>query len=206
MDKVMNFESWSSSRNNTKIEEAKGISPAVFPHLEDCIKKHGKDCTYEMAAEYVASKVDGWKLSKEDYEEAKKANESVTNETENLASKGYPSDDLKSNFRSWETDHEEDGEELFDILKKRHPKDSKAELKKLAYEWVGQELKESEVIKIDEGKMKEIDILSQESTSKEDFIEKLKAYVKELGKPELANDKDFIDAFAADWKPSTKED
>lgn len=62
---IQNFESWK------KLEESRGVSHAIYPHLKDCFEKHGKKCTYEKACDYVASKVENWKLSKEDYEEAK---------------------------------------------------------------------------------------------------------------------------------------
>ena len=54
--------------------------------------------------------------------------------------------------------------------------------------------------------MKEIEILSQESSSKEEFAEKLKAYVKEIGKADLADDKDFMEAMTDDFVPRKKED
>lgn len=49
------------------------------------------------------------------------------------------SDDLKSNFRSWEIDHDnrEDAESLFETLKSRHPDEKKATLYKAALDWVG---------------------------------------------------------------------
>ena len=157
----------------------------------------------------------------------------ATNETKNLGSKGFPKEDLKDNFKEWKDDHEDQANELFDKLKERHPDADKDELKQLATDWVGtKEEKEAkkeaeekeaeekeaeekeakakakeEAVKesaVFEGKMKEIDILSQEATSKADFEEKLKAYVKEIGKPDLADDKDFIEAMTADWKPSAE--
>lgn len=73
------------------------------------------------------------------------------------------SDDLKSNFRSWEYDHdnEKDAEGLFAILKDRHPNESDEKLKQMAYNWVGYEEK------IDEK-------LSQDA---KDFISKKIAYL-----------------------------
>jgi len=52
-----------------------------------------------------------------------------------------PEDDLKSNFRSWESDHdnEDDANGLFSILMTRHPKENEAKLRKLAFDWVGYE-------------------------------------------------------------------
>ena len=151
MNRVMKFDDWNSkediqSKAAAAIEEsakilaeADGISHAVYGHLRDCFNEKGEDCSFEEASEYVSSKLNGWKLSKGDFEEFKKTNESFSSED-----------------------------------------------------------------RLDEGKMKEIAAISQEADSKEDFEEKLKAYLKETGKPELAEDKDFIEAMTADWKPSTK--
>ena len=52
-----------------KMEEGEGINPAIYDQLKHCVE-HGH--TYEQAKEHVADAVDGWDLSKEDYEEAKK--------------------------------------------------------------------------------------------------------------------------------------
>jgi hypothetical protein len=54
---------------------------------------------------------------------------------------GYVLDDLKSNFRSWEYDHDnaEDANGLFNILVERHPDEDEDELKDLAFSWVGYE-------------------------------------------------------------------
>ncbi len=62
-----------------------------------------------------------------------------------------------------------------------------------------------EEAKIDEGRMKDIDLLSQEATSKEDFAKKMKDYLKEIGKPELATD-EFIKSFVDDWKPKEEKE
>lgn len=59
--------------------------------------------------------------------------------------------------------------------------------------------------KLDEGRMKDIDLISQESTSKEDFIKNLKEYLKEIGKPDLATD-EFVKPFADDWKPRDEKE
>ena len=50
-----------------------------------------------------------------------------------------PSDDLKSNFRSWEMDHDnqEDADELAGILADRHPHEDPERLRVMAYNWVG---------------------------------------------------------------------
>ena len=139
MKNILKFEEWSSVSES--VSESKGVSPVIFAHLKDCFDREGKNCSYEEACNYVSSKIDGWKLSKEDFEEAQKINESIENEDSIL-----------------------------------------------------------------EGKMKEIEILSQESSSKEEFAEKLKAYVKEIGKADLADDKDFMEAMTDDFVPHKKED
>ncbi len=61
-----------------EMEEGAGINPAIFDQLKDCIEKGH---SYEEAKQHVADAVDGWELSKEDYEEGKKkfgkANEGI---------------------------------------------------------------------------------------------------------------------------------
>lgn len=65
-------------------------------------------------------------------------------ESKKIPSESSPSDDLKSNFRSWEQDHdnEESAEELFNILSDRHPDYDEDDLKQMAYDWVGVETPE----------------------------------------------------------------
>jgi hypothetical protein len=48
-------------------------------------------------------------------------------------------DDLKSNFRSWEYDHDsiEDVEELTSMLKERHPGTDESKLRQMAMDWCG---------------------------------------------------------------------
>lgn len=66
-----------------EMEEGAGINPAIYDQLKHCIE-HGH--SYEEAKQHVADSVDGWDLSMEDYNEAKKqfgkANEGWMNETE----------------------------------------------------------------------------------------------------------------------------
>lgn len=56
------------------------------------------------------------------------------------------SDDLKSNFRSWESDcdNQEDADFLFFQMSARHPDVGSAWLRELCDNWVGYERKESE--------------------------------------------------------------
>ena len=51
------------------VDEAEGINPAIYDQLKHCVT-HGH--SYEQAKEHVAKAVDGWKLSMEDWNEAKK--------------------------------------------------------------------------------------------------------------------------------------
>jgi hypothetical protein len=60
---IKNYDLW--------ITEAQGISRAIAGHLKTFFSKEGKDASYDDACAYIASKVEGWKLSKEDFEEAK---------------------------------------------------------------------------------------------------------------------------------------
>lgn len=52
-----------------KMDEAEGINPAIYDQLKHCIE-HGH--SYAEAKEHVAQAADGWDLSMEDYNEAKK--------------------------------------------------------------------------------------------------------------------------------------
>jgi hypothetical protein len=65
MKNVLNFDSWKN------LNEAAGVSPAVFKALNDFFEKN-PDGSYDEAKKYVATQVKDWELSKEDYEEAKK--------------------------------------------------------------------------------------------------------------------------------------
>jgi hypothetical protein len=57
------------SSEGVEMEEGAGINPAIYDQLKHCIE-HGH--SYEESKKHVADTVDGWDLSKEDYEEAKK--------------------------------------------------------------------------------------------------------------------------------------
>lgn len=54
----------------SSVNEAEGIHPAIRQHLVDLLKENPK-ATYAEAKNYISDKVKGWKLSEEDYEEAK---------------------------------------------------------------------------------------------------------------------------------------
>jgi hypothetical protein len=51
--------------------ESEGIHPAVREKLMGYLKDN-KDATYAEAKKHIAEKIAGWKLSEEDFEEAKK--------------------------------------------------------------------------------------------------------------------------------------
>ena len=52
-----------------KMEECEGINPAIYKQLKYCVE-HGH--SYAESKEHVAKAADGWDLSMEDYNEAKK--------------------------------------------------------------------------------------------------------------------------------------
>jgi hypothetical protein len=54
------------------ILESKGISRPIFGILKQYFADKGSEASFEDAKEIVADQVEGWDLSKEDFEEAKK--------------------------------------------------------------------------------------------------------------------------------------
>jgi hypothetical protein len=54
----------------TGMNEAEGIHPAIRKHLADFLKENPK-ATFAEAKNYIADKIKGWKLSEEDFKEAK---------------------------------------------------------------------------------------------------------------------------------------
>jgi hypothetical protein len=52
------------------MNEAEGIHPAIRKHLADFLKENPK-ATFAEAKNYIADKIKGWKLSEEDFKEAK---------------------------------------------------------------------------------------------------------------------------------------
>jgi hypothetical protein len=215
---IMTFDSWRTLQEAQRaLTEAEGISRAVFSTLKKFFDEHGKEGSFEDAKSFVSSSIEGWNLSKEDFEEAKKEllkeSEILDEATKNLASKlevGALADTTHSHAKKLikkATEEQrnklkkeiEDGMEdnpsyegLLDIISKVEKDEEEKKEKKE---------------KVDEGKMSEIDAISRESTSKEDFANKLKEYVKSIGKSELANDKEFIETMTSDWElQDEKED
>jgi hypothetical protein len=58
-----------SSNEGVEMEEGAGINPAIYDQLKHCIENGH---SYEESKKHVADTVDGWDLSMEDYNEAKK--------------------------------------------------------------------------------------------------------------------------------------
>jgi hypothetical protein len=56
----------------TEVMEAEGIHPAIRQKLMDYLKDN-PDATYAEAKKHIGEKIAGWKLSSEDFEEAKKS-------------------------------------------------------------------------------------------------------------------------------------
>lgn len=70
--KILRYAEFDSSKRTVPTNnESEGVSRAIYSHLEDFLGKAGKDASFEEASQYIASKVKGWELSKEDFEEAK---------------------------------------------------------------------------------------------------------------------------------------
>lgn len=61
----------SETDETTEVMEAEGIHPAIREKLMDYLKEN-PDATYPEAKKYISDKIAGWKLSEEDFSEAKK--------------------------------------------------------------------------------------------------------------------------------------
>jgi|TARA_R110000868_G_scaffold172043_1_gene407830 hypothetical protein len=62
----------SETDETTEVMESEGIHPAIREKLMDYLKDN-KDATYAEAKKHIGDKIAGWKLSEEDFEEAKKS-------------------------------------------------------------------------------------------------------------------------------------
>ena len=60
----------SETDETTEVMESEGIHPAIREKLMDYLKDN-KDATYAEAKKHIGDKIAGWKLSEEDFEEAK---------------------------------------------------------------------------------------------------------------------------------------
>ena len=99
------------------------------------------------------------------------------------------SDDLKSNFRSYEYDHdnEEDANGLWNILIERHPDEDPEKLKEFAYNWTGYESK------VDESKDSKVLIDNPE-------LEELLNSEGDLFKQEIRGEKEIVTKFLGKGK------
>jgi hypothetical protein len=68
MENLFTYEKFKSSLNEGKEE---GIHPAIRQKLMDYLKENPK-ATFSEARDFIADKIKGWKLSENDFEEAKK--------------------------------------------------------------------------------------------------------------------------------------
>ena len=61
----------SETDETTEVVESEGIHPAIRQKLMDYLKDN-PDATYAEAKKHIGEKIAGWKLTSEDFEEAKK--------------------------------------------------------------------------------------------------------------------------------------
>lgn len=70
-----NIKSYEAYLNEAKVQEKEGISPAIYKDLKQYFKET-KNPSFKGAQEYISDKrsdkKDGWDLSEEDFDEAKK--------------------------------------------------------------------------------------------------------------------------------------
>lgn len=62
---------FSDEEDETEVMESEGIHPAIRQKLMDYLKDN-PDATFPEAKKFISDKIAGWKLSQEDFEEAKK--------------------------------------------------------------------------------------------------------------------------------------
>jgi hypothetical protein len=70
MENLIPFEKFGKSQQ-TEVNEAEGIHPAVRTKLLDYLKEN-PNATFAEAKNHIGDALKGWKLSEEDFEEAKK--------------------------------------------------------------------------------------------------------------------------------------
>jgi hypothetical protein len=120
-NRILKFDAWKKiNEANQALDEAKGVSRAVKGALTSFFEDHGKG-SYEQAKDYVATKVKGWELSKEDYEEAKSMmKESLDDEDEILD--GYDEideddeDEILDGYDEIDEDEDDDIDEDYDDI------------------------------------------------------------------------------------------
>lgn len=69
MENLFTYEDFKTSINEGKEE---GIHPAIRQKLMDYLKENPKS-TYPEARDHIGDQIKGWKLSEEDFEEARKS-------------------------------------------------------------------------------------------------------------------------------------
>ena len=70
MENIISFEKYKNNPSQ-EVNEAEGIHPAVRTKLLDYLKED-PNATFAEAKNHIGSILKGWKLSEEDFEEAKK--------------------------------------------------------------------------------------------------------------------------------------
>ncbi len=120
---IKNYDQW--------ITEAKGVSRAIAGHLKTYFDEAGKNASYDKACEYIASKVEGWKLSKEDFEEAK----SMLNESEILTEGKMKELDMIMQSAETAEDFKTDAEKFLKTNFKGTEDEMKSYLEELVAQW-----------------------------------------------------------------------
>jgi hypothetical protein len=120
---IKNYDQW--------ITEAKGVSRAIAGHLKAFFDEHGMKASYDKACDYIASKVEGWKLSKEDFEEAK----GMMNESEILTEGKMKELDMIMRGSETVEAFKADAEKFLKTNFKGTEADKKAYLEELVTQW-----------------------------------------------------------------------
>ena len=116
----MKFEAWNTvNEAKRSLSEAEGVSRAVYGALKSFFDEHGKDASYDQAKAYVASKVKGWELSKEDFEEAKE----MVKESLNEADDEKKDDEKKEKKDDKDDKEDEEWKKKFESFMKEEGKD-----------------------------------------------------------------------------------
>ena len=120
---IKNYDQW--------ITEAKGVSRAIAGHLKTFFDENGMKASYEKACNYIASKVEGWKLSKEDFEEAK----GMMNESEILTEGKMKELDMIMKASETENQFKTDAEKFLKTNFKGTEIEMKSYLEELVAQW-----------------------------------------------------------------------
>lgn len=71
MKNIIEFENFTVKSHNLNEGKGEGIHPAIRSKLLDYLKEN-PNATFAEAKNHIGSIIKGWKLSEEDFEEAKK--------------------------------------------------------------------------------------------------------------------------------------